>query len=299
MSEYINFQTHAQFENLLVNAPDGAILVNTSLLADRNFTSDIVVGSDFDGTASTFEGGQMSSWQEVKRIERGLISQAGEEKMEAGYQTWGQDTTYEGQVAWANDSYSIYHEEGVTRRQFEEVGRTIRLREGFIEVAGQVIKRHSGLTVVTYAMSAIVEPCLKQNGLHVAMASNDLNSSIMLYAEQSEFESDEPDAVLTKRGVKENTPRVLGANKHEYMEQFARLRRQDPTSIVYIGDALVDLKAKGLGRGILLHHRENQHYTPTSEEAFRNCEFILVGHTLSPLKGLLEDFNRPQFITVR
>lgn len=291
MAEYIHFDTQEELNNILINAPAGVILVNDTLLNNRVFPDRVSIGFDFDGTISTFENGQLTSWQEVRRESRKIVSADGVDRMGQDYKTWGRDTTIEGQIAWADSTYKIYHDEGVTQNQLITVGQTLRIRLGFAEVAEQIVRRNGGLAVVTYGMSAVVEPGLNLTGLSVSPANGKtkIESDITLYAEQTEFDEN---GLISLRGVKPNTPRVLGANKHEYMDLFARLQSVPPEGVVFLGDAMHDLRAKGDGRGILIHHRENNSYTPSIEDVFNNCEYVLVGHSLVPLTDLINNFWR-------
>ena len=301
MNEFVNFTTQNELNDLLVNAPNGTILVNSPLLQNRPFPSKLAVGSDFDGTGTNFLGGQQTSWQEVKRLERGLISQEGVAAMDNDYDRWGKDTSYEGQLAWADHTYKIYHDNGVTRNQLEQIGRSLKLRNGFVELASGIISRTGDLAVVTYGMDAVVRPCLEQTDQTIGLPSTYYSYGISLYAEQINFEETdipESDHIISANGVIPNSSRVLGANKDEYMLDFARAKGLDSNSIVFLGDALVDLTAKSFGRGILIHHRESERYSPTPEEVFNQSEYILVGHSLTPLQSLFLDLLQEQATTI-
>lgn len=298
MPEFITFNRPEDLPRLLDNVKDGTFLVNVPLLNNRRFPRNPVFGFDFDGTATTFEGGQHTSWQEVKNPKRGLVSDEGIKRMAEDYVKWGRDLTLEGQTAWADSTYNIYYDEQITRRQLEAIGRSLKLRDGFVPLAQKITQDSTGLAVVSYGMQAIIKPALEQTGIPIHKPNALINSGVTLYAEETAFVSDDPSAVITKTGIRQGSPRVLGVNKHEYMGQYARLRQVDPTAVVFIGDAVHDLTAKGEGRGVLIHHRENNHYVPSPEDIFKWCEFVLVSHNLTPLTELLSDFQKPQEVTV-
>jgi len=298
----ISFDTTDQLTNLLEEAPDGAVLVNKPLLSESSIPErNLAVGVDFDGTAIHFNN-QLTHWQEVRRPERRLISDAGRAEMVKHYRRWGRDRSKTGQKMWADETYHVYHNEGVTRQNLIDLGKLLDLRNGFTQLVGTVIANTGALAVVTYGMDTVVEACLGKTGFAVVSGNRPTSraDSIFLYAETIAFESHHPFAVITERGVRPRSGRVLGYNKHLYMARHAERLGVPPENVVFLGDAIHDLTARGKGTGVILHHREAEQYRPEPSDLVENAQYIVVGSDLKPFEELLLEMLKPhQPITVR
>ena len=284
----IPFRDTEQLSNLLTNAPNGSILVNTKLLSDRTYPTNILFGFDFDHTITT---GPLSSWQMVRDPQSGILSSEGIERTIADYHTWRHAKGMQAQRLWGNSSTVIMREEGVTRTKLENLSRSINLRTGFYELASSIISSVGSLAVVTWGMDCMVEPCLKQTGLTVTNF-NDVGGvpdGILSYAERVRFDKN---GIIRPPPIRTRSDSVFGVPKIRFMSDYSNRNGGEKKGLVFIGDSEdADSPASGVdGRSILIVDKN----TPNPSKLIKNTHFILKSDSLFPLIDLVNSFINPQ-----
>jgi 2-hydroxy-3-keto-5-methylthiopentenyl-1-phosphate phosphatase len=287
----INFEDPQYLQDLLINAPNDSLLVNTNILKDRISNPNKLVGMDFDGTITTLDN-QLSSWQEVRNPKRGILSPQGIQQTIEYYQRWQHDDSLEAQRLWGDGSIQIMHKDHVSKEKLITLGKSLILRNGFLDLASLILSRSTHFAVVTWGLAPIVEATLSSTGIPVTnftdLSFND--TGILSYAENLEFT---PEGLILPPKRKIDHTSVYGVPKINFMNDFKnRIGITDP-NFIFVGDSMADVLPQSTN--IFVHHRELQ-TTPNISKLFQQVQYILIGGDLSHLTTLFTDFFKGERI---